>query len=152
MIGDYSVLAPSVSPSPDALPFWEAANQHELLLPFCGACRRYFFYPRMLCPNCGSRDVEWRRATGRGRVYTFCIQYHNPVPGLQAAVPFVTAIVQLDEGPRLMTFLIDVDPVPAAVSCELQVEVDFLDLASGQSLPVFRPVASHSDTADSIIV
>lgn len=134
-----TLLAPTVSPSPDALPFWEAAKRHELLLPFCAACDRHFFYPRTLCPHCGSRNVQWRTATGRGRLYTFCIQYRNSVPGLQGAVPFVTAMVQLDEGPRLMTFLVGVDPDPATISCDMPVQVDFLDLESGHSLPVFRP-------------
>ncbi|HVA10500.1 MAG TPA: OB-fold domain-containing protein [Acidimicrobiales bacterium] len=142
MAGIPGLLAPAISPSPDAVPFWEAARRHELHLPFCGACQRYFFYPRTLCPNCGSRDVHWRPASGRGRIYTFCIQYHNSVPGLHTAVPFVTAIVQLEEGPRLMSFLIEVDPDPEAISCDMTVQVAFLDLVNGQSLPVFRPTAS----------
>lgn len=133
------LLQPQVSPSPDAVPFWEAANQHELRLPFCGACERFFFYPRTLCPHCGSRNVQWRSASGRGTLYTFCIQYRNPVPGLRTAVPFVTAIVQLAEGPRMMSFLVGVDPSPEAITCDMPIMVDFLDLDSGQSLPVFRP-------------
>lgn len=137
-----SLLAPAVSPAPEAAPFWEAADRHELLLPFCGACEQFFFYPRTLCPVCGSRDVQWRRASGRGRLYTFCIQYRNSVPGLENAVPFVTAIVQLDEGPRLMTFLIGIEPDPKAIACDIPVELDFLDLQGGHSLPVFRPARS----------
>jgi uncharacterized OB-fold protein len=140
MATDQSLLQPSISPAPEAAPFWEAADRHELLLPFCGACEHFFFYPRTLCPMCGSRDVQWHLASGRGRVYTFCIQYRNSVPGLEAAVPFVTAIVQLEEGPRLMTFLIGIEPDPKVISCDMPVELAFLDLESGHSLPVFRPV------------
>jgi uncharacterized OB-fold protein len=136
---DYSLLSPAISPSPDAAAFWEAAHRHELIVPFCESCLNYFFYPRTLCPTCGSRDIGWRAASGRGRIYTFCIQYTNPVPGLSGAVPFVTVLVQLDEGPRLMSILIGVDPDPRAISCEMPVQVDFLDLADGHTLPVFRP-------------
>ncbi len=136
---DNQLIAPTISPSPDAEPFWEAARRHELQLPFCEACSRYFFYPRTLCPMCGSREIGWRSASGHGRIYTFCIQFTNPVPGLSGAVPFVTALVQLDEGPRLMSILIGVDPSPNAISCEMPVQVDFLDLNDGQTLPIFRP-------------
>ena len=121
-----------LSPAPEARPFWAAARRHELLLPFCLDCQQFFFYPRPLCPRCGSRDLDWRRCTGRGRVYTYCVQY-------QTEEPFVTAIVELDEGPRLMSILVDVLPDPAAVRCGMPVEVAFVDRPDGESLPVFRP-------------
>jgi uncharacterized OB-fold protein len=131
--------APRISPAPVAAPFWEAAARHELVLPFCGACEAFFFYPRVICPRCGSREVQWRQATGRGRVHTFCIHHQSQLPGFRDAVPFVTAIVELEEGPRLMTFLAGVDPDPAAIRCDMQVEVAFTELDDGQVLPVFRP-------------
>ena len=134
-----SLLNPPLSPGPDALPFWQAANRHELRLPYCLACQAFFFYPRPLCPRCGADRIDWRRCGGRGRVYTFCIQYQTSVPGLKQAVPFVTAIIELEEGPRLMTILVDVAPDPESVRCEMPVEVAFVNLPSGQSLPVFRP-------------
>jgi uncharacterized OB-fold protein len=132
-------LSPESSPSPDAMPFWAAARRHEWVLPYCGACGKYFFYPRTLCPRCGSRDVQWRAASGQGTLYSFCIQYRNSIPGLRTAVPFVTALVDVDEGPRMMTFLIGIKPEPQAIRCGVPVSVDFLDLPGGQSLPVFRP-------------
>lgn len=130
---------PTVSPGPDSAPFWSAAARHELVLPFCAACARHFFYPRTLCPACGSRDVRWRPASGRGVLYTFCIQYRSSLPGFEGAGPFVSAIVELAEGPRLMTFLTGVAPDPAVIACGMPVEVDFVDLDDGQALPVFRP-------------
>jgi hypothetical protein len=123
-----------ISPSPDAAPFWEACERGELVLPYCLACADFFFYPRTLCPRCGSRELEWRPASGRGRLYTFCIQHQTPLPELREAVPFVTALVELEEGPRMMTLLVDVEPDPAAIRCELPVEVTFRD-----GHPVFRP-------------
>jgi uncharacterized OB-fold protein len=72
-------------------------------------------------------------------VYTFCIQHQTTVAGLRAAVPFVTALIELAEGPRLMSLLIDVEPEPESIRCGMPVEVGFLALPDGQNLPVFRP-------------
>ena len=130
---------PPLAPSPEAAPFWDACRQHRLVLPHCPACDRFFFYPRVLCPGCGSRDVTWRESAGRGEVYTFCIQHAARLPGFVGATPFVTAIVELAEGPRLMTFLIGVPPDPERIRCGMPVEVVFRDLPDGNVLPVFRP-------------
>jgi len=102
---DLTAARPPISPSPDAAPFWAAAARHELLLPYCAPCAGHFFYPRAFCPSCGSRSVEWRPVSGRGTLYTFCIQYRSNLPGFVDAGPFVTAIVELAEGPRLMSLL-----------------------------------------------
>ncbi len=130
---------PPLSPSPEAEPFWDGCRQHRLMLPYCPACRQFFFYPRALCPGCGSRDVSWRQSAGRGELCTFCVQYQSRLPGFADAAPFVTAIVALAEGPRLMTFLTGVPPDPAAIRCGMPVEVVFEDLPDGNVLPVFRP-------------
>jgi uncharacterized OB-fold protein len=138
------LLQPTVLPSPDAIPFWDAAAAHRLEIPRCNACSTYFFYPRVLCPQCGSRDVGWAVCRGTGILYSFCIQYQSTVPGLEGAVPFVTALVDLDEGPRLMSFLVGVPPDPAEISCGIAVRVDFHDLEGGRTIPVFRPVGPSS--------
>ena len=132
---------PVIAPSPDAVPFWDAAQREELLLPYCASCERFFFYPRTICPGCGGREVIWRPSAGVGTVYTFCIQHRTGLPGFRDATPFVTAIVELDEGPRITTFLVDVAPDPAAIACGMRVEVTFSELDDGQVLPVFRPLA-----------
>ena len=120
--------------APDAAQFWEAAARGELHLPWCVPCGAPFFYPRPLCPRCGSRELEWRRASGRGRLHAFCIQHATPLPELRDRVPFVTALVELEEGPRIMSRLVGVEPDPAAVRCEMPLVVDF---EAGR--PVFRP-------------
>jgi uncharacterized OB-fold protein len=127
-----------ISPSPDAAPFWEACERRELRLPYCLRCERSFWYPRPLCPHCGSRAIEWRRASGRGRLHAFCIQHHTPLAELRDAVPFVTALVELEEGPRMMSFLVGVEPDPAAIRCELPLRVDFAALHDGRLAPVWR--------------
>jgi uncharacterized OB-fold protein len=83
--------------------------------------------------------VGWREVSGAGQVHAFCIQFQTSVPGLADGLPFVTALVELDEGPRLMSFLVGVAPDPEAVTCGMRVRVDFLDRDGEQTLPVFRP-------------
>lgn len=131
-------LRPVISPSPDAVPFWEAAARHALVLPHCLDCDEPFFYPRVLCPACGSRNLAWVTASGRGVLHSFCVQYHCDVPGLAEAVPFVTALVDLAEGPRMMGFLLDAPDDPEAISCDVAVTVEFVDLDDGYAAVGFR--------------
>lgn len=133
-------LRPVFSPSPDAVPFWEAATRHALVLPHCLDCDEPFFYPRALCPACGSRNLAWVTASGRGVLHSFCVQYHCDVPGLAEAVPFVTALVDLAEGPRMMGFLLDAPDDPEAISCDVAVTVEFVDLDDGHAAVGFRAV------------
>jgi uncharacterized protein len=127
------------SPSPDSLPFWKALSEHRLVIPRCGACERSFFYPRVLCPRCGSRDIYWVGASGRGTVYSFCVVHHSAVPGLVDAVPFVTGLVDLEEGPRVMAYLRGFPDDPEQISCGTPVGVDFVDVPDGQTLLAFTP-------------
>jgi uncharacterized OB-fold protein len=133
-----SAFRPPISPSPDAAEFWDACRRGELVLPHCDS-DGFFFYPRTACPTCGSRTWEWRRASGRGRVHAFTIVHATRLPGLAEATPFVPAIVELEEGVRMMSVLLGVEPDPEHVRCELPVEVDFAESEDGQWLPMFRP-------------
>lgn len=135
---------PLVSPSPDAVPFWKALAEHRLVLPRCGACDRTFFYPRTLCPRCGSRDVYWVGASGRGTVYSFCVIHQTSVPGLAEAVPLVTGLVDLEEGPRVMAYLRGFPDDPEQIECGTPVVAGYLDLEDGQTLLEFRPVGHES--------
>ncbi|MPZ23884.1 MAG: hypothetical protein GEU28_10120 [Dehalococcoidia bacterium] len=132
---------PIPSPSPEARPFWEGAREHRLALPYCPACAQFFWFPRPFCPRCFSWEVEWRPASGRGRVYSFAIQYRAQMPGFEDELPYLTALVDLDEGPRLMTNLVEVEPDPVSVRCDMPVEVVFADINDEISLPKFRPAA-----------
>jgi uncharacterized OB-fold protein len=126
-------------PLPETKPYWAAARRHELTLPYCGACRAFHYYPRASCPRCLSGALEWRRVSGRGRLHTFTIVHRGP-RDFPLGTPYVLAIVELDEGPRLMTNLVDVAPDPAAVRIGMPVEVVFLDLGDTAALPHFRPI------------
>jgi uncharacterized OB-fold protein len=128
-------------PTPETKEYWDGAKRHELRIPYCRACSSWYWYPRPFCPRCHSWDVEWRTASGRGRLHTFGIQYRAQHPGFQEAVPYVTALVDLAEGPRLMTNLVGVEPDPAKIKVGMAVEVTFDDVTPEITLPKFRPAA-----------
>ncbi len=134
-MADYNKPLPVATPETE--PFWQGCKAHELRLPFCLQCQKFFFFPRRFCPRCFSWDVEWRKCSGKGTVYTFAIQHRPMAPGFEP--PYVTALVQLEEGPRLMTNLIEVQPDPENVRCDMPVEVVFQDVTGSVTLPLFRP-------------
>ena len=125
-------------PTPETRPFWEAARRHELQLRRCRACGLHHFYPRAACPHCLSADLEWRRASGRGTLHTFTV-VHRGQRDFPLGAPYVIAIVELAEGPRLMTNLVGIAPDPAAIRIGMPVEVTFEDVSSDVALPRFRP-------------
>ena len=125
-------------PTPETLPFWEASRRHELCLQRCRACGQHVFYPRAACPNCLASDLEWRRVSGRGTVHTFTV-VHRGQRNFPLEAPYVIAIVELAEGPRLMTNLIGIEADPAKIRIGLPVEVVFEDVSAGIALPRFRP-------------
>jgi uncharacterized OB-fold protein len=126
---------------PEARPFWEGCRRHELWLPYCTPCAAFFFYPRPFCPRCFSWGVEWRRVSGRGVIHAFAVHYRATNPLWAEDVPYVTAIVELDEGPRLFTHLVGVEPDPSRIASGLPVEVVFEDVTDEITLPKFRPAA-----------
>ena len=131
---------PIPKPTPETRPFWEAARQHKLLIQRCNDSLQHYFYPRPLCPHCLSRNVVWVEASGRGLLHTFVIN-QRPPRGFPATGPVILGIVQLDEGPRLMTNIVGVDPDPTKLRCDMPVEVVFDDITAEISLPKFRPRA-----------
>ena len=119
--------------------YWEKAQAHELWLRRCNACGRAYFYPRDICPHCFSRDVTWERASGRGTVHAFGIVHRGPTPAFRDHTPYVVALVDLEEGPRIPTNLVDVQPDPDHVRVGMAVEVTFEDVTDDVTLPKFRP-------------
>jgi uncharacterized OB-fold protein len=93
----------------ESRPFWEGARAKQLRIMRCRECRRYFFYPRELCPHCHSTAVEWVTASGRGTIYTFTIARRPAGPAFKPDVPYAVALVELEEGPRLMTNIVTAD-------------------------------------------
>ena len=124
-------------PTPDTEHYWAAAKNHELALQECQDCQRYFFYPRSQCPFCLGSDVPWRTASGRGTLYSYVI-IHQPAPGFEADGAYVVAIVELEEGPRMMANIVGVEADPANLELDMPVRVVFTEQGS-LVVPNFQP-------------
>ena len=126
-------------PTPDLeqQPFWDAAREGRLLLRRCGDCGAAHFYPRPFCPKCWSTDVEWEDASGRATLYTYSVVRQNDLPPFPERVPYVAAVVDLAEGPRMMTNVVECDF--EALEIGMALEVDFRAISDEVTIPVFRP-------------
>lgn len=127
--------APAPSVNPETQPFWDATSEGRLLLKRCATCQEVIWYPRAICPECGSMNTEWFEASGRGTVYSFTVNYKGDGPYKSA--PYVLAYVELEEGPRMMTNIVGTDP--SQVSIGQSVTVVFHPTGEGPALPRFRP-------------
>ena len=101
-------------PTPETQPFWDGCAAGELRIQRCADCGRPYFYPRPVCPACGSRNVEWFTASGRATLYSYVIN-HRPAPGFEDDAPYAIAVVELDEGPRMMTSIVGLPATPEAL-------------------------------------
>ena len=126
-------------PTPETMHFWEGTRAGELRLQRCDSCGKIYFPPRPFCPACASREVSVFRATGKGRLYSYVI-HHRPVPGFTP--PYAIAVVELDEGPRMMSNIVGIANTPESLVLDMALEVAFQP-RGGVSVPVFRPAASH---------
>jgi uncharacterized OB-fold protein len=118
-------------------PWWEAVKRHELYIQKCRDCGDLRFHPRALCTNCLSSRVEWLRCKGTGLIYTFTVTNQNQSAGFRESLPYVMAWVQLDEGLKLLTNIVDC--APEQVRIEMPVEVVFDDVTPEVTLVKFRP-------------
>ena len=121
-------------------PFWEGAKRHELMLQRCVGCGRHRFPPSERCAECLGAESLWVRATGRGKVWSWIRMWQSYFPTFDAERPYVVAYVELEEGPRLMTTIIDCKP--EEILCDMSVEVVFDDVTAEVTLPKFRPAAA----------
>ncbi|MGW6011329.1 Zn-ribbon domain-containing OB-fold protein [Streptomyces sp. NPDC055210] len=134
-------------------PYWDAAADGRLLLRRCGACGRAHHYPREFCPHCWSEAVTWERATGRATLYTWSVVHRNDLPPFGSRTPYVAAVVDLEEGPRMMTEVVECAEgdlrVGMALEVAFRVEGDGESAGEGSggvqegvAVPVFRPRSS----------
>ena len=137
-----SLPTPAPVVEPDTEAFWAATAQGRLLLPHCAACESTFWYPRGLCPRCGSLDIDWTEASGRGTVYSFTVIRRGDGAYAEAA-PYLLAYVELTEGPRLLTNLVGIEPDMARVG--QPVEVTFDNTGHDVALPRFRPITQRGE-------
>lgn len=123
-----TLVAPTVYP--ETKPFWDAATAGRLVLKQCDDCGEHHHYPRAACPFCGSERTQWREASGRGTIYSFSVMR-------RAEVPYVIAYVTLEEGPTMMSNIVDADA--DAIRIGQKVKVKFNPSDGGPPLPVFAP-------------
>ena len=123
-------------PTPETQHYWDGAREGELRLQTCKACDNTYFPPRPFCPECGSREVTVTKASGKAKLLSYVIN-HLPSPGFEP--PFAIAIVELEEGPRLMSNILDCEQTPEALQLDMPLEVTFEKLSDEITLPQFRP-------------
>jgi uncharacterized OB-fold protein len=123
-----AITAPPVTP--EAQPFWDGARRGELLIKGCAGCGQVHFYPRAICPFCGSDRTEWRPASGRGTVYSYSVMR-------RAEVPYAIAYVTLEEGPTMVTNLVDCDLDRIRIG--QAVRVVWRPTEGGPPVPMFTP-------------
>ncbi len=136
---DGSARLPEPLAQPESDFFWEQAKKGALWLKHCDDCDRCFFYPRALCPRCFSRQTRWIPSKGEGVLYSFAIVHRAPAPAFADRAPYVIALVDLDEGARMPTSLIDVACDPKAIRIGMEVEAVYDAVTDETTLIRFRP-------------
>lgn len=130
---------PLPTPNPFSKPFWEATKRHELVLQKCEDCGTFRYYPRPRCPECLSGNTAWTRVSGRGTVYSFTVVHRPLARWFKGRVPLVCAVIELEEGVRMMSNVERIDPHQVRIG--LPVQVFFEDVNEDITLPKFEPVA-----------
>ena len=129
-------MKPVPETTPVTAPYWEAAAEGRFLLPRCRACDRFHHHPRPWCPYCWSTELDWHEASGHATVVTFSVVHQPPTPAFE--VPYVLAVVELVEGPTMMTNIVDISPDQVRIG--MKVAVGF-DRRGDLAVPVFHPAS-----------
>jgi uncharacterized OB-fold protein len=122
-----------------ARPFWDGTKEEKLLIQKCADCQKHIFYPRMACPFCFSDNIEWVEAAGKGTIYAFTVVENNAPSPFVPDMPFVIAVVILEEGVRMLSNIVECDPY--ALQCDQAVEVAFVKRNDEFTMPMFKPVS-----------
>lgn len=134
-------MEPNQRPIPVMQPwtkaFWKATKQGKLMIQHCHDCNSKIFFPKKVCPDCWSENLGWAEATGKAKVYTFTVMQDMVEPKFMGDLPYVLAMVDLEDGIRMTTRIVNCRP--ENVSIDMDVDVVFEDISSECSLPVFQP-------------
>ena len=128
-------IVPGTTPLTE--PYWQAAKEHKLVLQRCTPCGYVWHPPLPRCPRCHSQALEWQPASGRGKVYSYTTVYHATHAAMTEKVPYIVALVQLEEGPRVLTNLRNCTEEDARV--DMPVSLLFEELTDDITLPQFQP-------------
>lgn len=130
---------PLPHPNADDKTFWEGCREHKLLFQKCRSCGLIRWPSSAICPGCYSGDMAWTTSTGKGKVFTFAVYHRAFHPAFESDLPYVTAVVELEEGPHFLTNIVGCRPDD--VRCDMPVEVTWEDITEEYSLPKFKPAS-----------
>jgi uncharacterized OB-fold protein len=131
-----SYKKPLPKPTPWSQFFWDKCKEGKLYVQQCKDCKENIFFPKLYCPFCLSKDLTWFQASGKGRIYSFIVVYSYQPTAFDEDVPYVVAVIDLQEGVRMMSNIVDCDP--EEVLCDAAVEVVFDPVTEDFTLPKFR--------------
>ncbi len=131
----YEKPLPTITPATQE--FWESARRHVLKVPRCPACKKLFFPPTPLCPYCFHEPTAWAQVKGKGKVYSFTTVWRAINPAFQNDVPYVLAIIELDEGVRIPSNIVGCRP--EAIRVGMPVKVLFEKATDEVTIPKFTP-------------
>lgn len=123
---------------PETKPFWDSCKNHELVLPKSKETDEFFFYPRAFAPGDDMSEVVWEKASGKAKVWTFSIHHMGPTKAYKGEGAYVVALVETEEGVKMMTNIVECEPKDVYVG--MDVEVVFDDVTPEVTLPKFKPV------------
>ena len=135
--GEWRKPLPAISG--ETKPFWDAARRGDLMIQRCGDCNEYQWYPRGFCSNCWSPNIKNVRSSGRGSIWTYTVTYQNRTPGFNEDVPYILALVELEEGVKLFSNIVECNL--RDVSIGMAVEVTFVPATPQVHVPMFKPTA-----------
>jgi uncharacterized OB-fold protein len=130
-------LKPMPAPTAVSAPYWSAIDSGQLRLQQCQSCSGWTFPPSTRCRHCATRDLQWRPTAGTGELLTWSVVHQAPFPSFQGEVPYIVAVVRLDEGPQLMGNLLGVGAEDLAIG--RRVRVVFEERLPGRQVPQFVP-------------
>jgi uncharacterized protein len=136
-MSDY--LKPLPKADPVTAPYWDSVRRGSMEIQRCDDCGKFVFYPRALCPSCGSRSLTWKPVSGRGQIHSLTIVHRPTHAAFKGSGPYVVALIELEEGCRMMSNVIDVQPDPEVVKIGMPVEVVYDRVTEEWTLPKFRP-------------
>ena len=124
-------------PNADTQPFWKGCREHELRFQKCKDCGFVLWPPSVICPQCLSKGHDMITASGKGRIFTFAVYHHADHPAFEHELPYVVAIIELEEGVRFLSNIVECRP--EQIKCEMPVEVVWEDVTKEVRLPKFKP-------------
>ncbi len=133
-------MKPTAVQTPDTAPFWQACDSGELLLQRCSSCSTLRYFPRPGCHNCGSLEFSWQKSTAKGTIYTYTSVYRPAHPAF-TDVPYTLVVVELEEGVRIMSQLVDCSPEDVRIGMAVGVA---WDTSVEPALPYFKPLEAQT--------